>query len=57
MKDLARNFLKDMAQPWTREEQMGVALWTVADVERQPHSRRAAAPMEITTNGPDSMQT
>ncbi|KAL6056392.1 General transcription and DNA repair factor IIH helicase subunit XPD [Balamuthia mandrillaris] len=42
---LAKTFLKEMAQPFSQQEQLGTALWTVDIVEQQPCSRpRPSAP-------------
>jgi len=36
---LAKNFLREMAQPFSREEQLGKSLWNKEQVEKQPFSR------------------
>jgi len=38
----AKTFLKEMAQPWTLEEQVGVALWTSEQLDRHIASQAAA---------------
>lgn len=34
------DFLRQLAQPVTREEQIGISLWTIADVKKQPTSKQ-----------------
>jgi len=48
--NMAKQFLKEMAQPWTREEQLGKSLWSKEHVEKQPASKPADAvddPMQM----------
>jgi DNA excision repair protein ERCC-2 len=36
---MSSNFLREMSQPVSREEQIGVSLWTIEDVKKQPASK------------------
>eukprot|EP01127_Copromyxa_protea_P018211 TRINITY_DN5675_c0_g1_i1.p1 TRINITY_DN5675_c0_g1~~TRINITY_DN5675_c0_g1_i1.p1 ORF type:complete len:762 (+),score=107.42 TRINITY_DN5675_c0_g1_i1:36-2321(+) len=36
---VSSHFLRNMAQPVSRKEQIGVSLWTLDDIEKQPTSR------------------
>jgi DNA excision repair protein ERCC-2 len=44
--NLARSFLKEMAQPTSKEEEIGKSLWTLEHILQQPPSRPPT-----TTNG------
>ncbi len=43
--DMARKFLKEMAQPYTKEEQLGRSLWTLEHVKKyQSQTMQAQLP-------------